>query len=80
MTSLGAVVDGGALVDVIWVSLVAGVGVVTIFAVTLLAATRADDARREGRSGAAAVFGGLAAVSLLVFAGVIVVGVWILVS
>jgi hypothetical protein len=80
MTSLAAVVDGGALLDVIWVSLIAGVGVVTIFAITLLGATRAADARREGRGAAAVAFGGLAAISLLLFAVVIVVGVWILVS
>lgn len=80
MTPVAAIVDGAALLDVIWVSLVAGVGVVTIFAFTLLGATRAADARREGRGGAAAAFGTLAALSLLLFTAVIVVGVSVLVT
>jgi hypothetical protein len=80
MSPFAAVVDGGALLDVVWVSLLAGVGVVTIYSVAVLGAARASDARREGRGGAAAAYGTLALAALLLFAAVIVVGVAILVS
>ena len=80
MSALAAIVDGGALLHVVWVSLLAGVGVVTIFSFALLGVARAGDARREGRTLAAAVYGAVGGASLLLFAAVIVVGVTVLVG
>jgi hypothetical protein len=80
MSVLAAAVDGGALLDVVWVSLLAGVGVVMIHSVTILGVARASDARRDGRRGRAAAYGALALAAFLLFAAVIIVGVAILVS
>ena len=66
-----AVVDTGALIEVIWVSLVAGIGVTAVFSIALLGATRSAEARRAGRSGSAAGFGALGALAgLVLVAGV----------
>ena len=64
---MAAIVDTGALVEVVWVSLVAGVSVTTVYALALLGASRFSEARRAGQSGAAAGFGLLAAVAGLTF-------------
>jgi hypothetical protein len=80
MSAVATVVDTGALVQVIWVSLIASVAVVMIYSFALLGLTRAAEARREGRTVTAAVFGALGAAALALFAAVIVVGVTILVS
>ncbi len=60
-------VDGHLLVQVIWVSLLAGVGISTLFSLVILGAARAGDARRAGRGGAAALYVGLAVVAFLLF-------------
>lgn len=46
---LATVVDTGALLNVIWVSLLAGVGLAFVFSVTIAGAARASHYRREGR-------------------------------
>jgi hypothetical protein len=76
---LGAV-DAGGLVEVIWVSLLAGVGVSLTFSVVVLSGARYATARREGRGGEAIVFGGLAMFALLVFLAGVVLGVQIMLS
>ncbi len=65
---MAAILDTGALLEVIWVSLVAGVGVTVVYSVALLGGTRFSEARRDGRSGAATLFGALAVVASLAFA------------
>jgi hypothetical protein len=73
-------VDTGQLWQVIWVSLLAGVGVSMLFSLVILAGARADDARRGGRDGAATGYGILAVVALLIFLGGVVVGVQVMLS
>ena len=73
-------VDTGLLWQVIWVSLVAGVGVSALFSLVILAAARADDARRTGRDSAAMGYGILAVAALLIFLGGVVVGVQVMLS
>src|SRR5205814_1435183 len=63
---LATIVDVKALLKVVWVSLVAGVGVIAAFSAVVLGATRVGDMRRGERSGAAVLYGLLAAVGLLV--------------
>ena len=48
-----SVVDWGALLEVVWTSLVGGIGVTAIFAVAILGATRAVDLRQAGNPAAA---------------------------
>jgi hypothetical protein len=75
---IGAVVDTHALLEVVWVSLAAGVGVTAAFGVAILGGTRAVDLGREGRAAEAAVFlvAGIAAIAAVVAA--IVYGIVVL--
>jgi hypothetical protein len=73
-------VDSHALLQVIWVSLLAGVGVTTLFSVVVVVGARADDARRSGRDGAAMVYGVLAVIAVLVFLGGAALGVEVMLS
>ena len=69
-----AAVDFHALGQVVWVSLVAGVGVTVLFSLVIFGADRADEARRSGE-GHAAVFGALAVGAMIVFIAAVVLGV-----
>ena len=68
-------VDTHLLWQVIWVSLVAGIGISTLFALVILGGARAADARRSGAGGAAAGYLALATVAFLLFAGGVALGV-----
>ena len=68
-------VDGHLLLQVVWVSLLAGVGISALFSLVILAGARAGDARRAGRSGAAAVYASLAVLALVAFTAGVVLGV-----
>jgi uncharacterized membrane protein YhaH (DUF805 family) len=69
---VGSVVDGEALVQVLWVSLAAGIGVTASYATAILGATRAIDLSRSGRSGEAAIFALLAVVAVVVVVAAVV--------
>ena len=75
-----AAVDAAGLVEVVWVSLLAGIGVTLTFSLLVLGGARYATARREGRGSEAAVYGGLAALALVVFVAGVVFGVNIMVS
>jgi hypothetical protein len=75
-----AAVDAAGLLEVVWVSLVAGFGVTLTFSLVVLGSARSATARRAGRDGAALIFGGLAAIALVVFAAGVVFGVNIMLS
>jgi hypothetical protein len=68
-------VDSHALLQVVWVSLVAGVGISALFSLVILGAARAGDARRVGHGGAAAGYALLAVLAFLAFAVGVVLGV-----
>ena len=77
---IATVVDWDALLQVIWVSLVAGVGVTAAWGFALLGSTRALEFGREGRAGEAVIYGVLgvagfvAVIAAVVFAIVILTG------
>jgi hypothetical protein len=73
-----AAVEFHELVEVVWVSLVAGIGITTVFSVVVYGVARAGESQREGRSAAATGFYALAAVALLVFLGIVATGVGIM--
>jgi hypothetical protein len=73
-------IDWGALLEVIWVSLVAGIGVTAVYSVIIYTSSRAGDARREGNGGAAAVYGTLAALAFAMFLAGVIVGVTIMLN
>lgn len=68
-------VDTHLLLQVVWVSLAAGVAISVLFSLVIVSSARSGDARREGRHGAATVFGVLATVAFVVFAAGVVLGV-----
>ena len=70
-----AAIDFHALGQVIWVSLVAGVGVSVLFSLVIFGADKAGDARREGQEGQALAYGALAVVAMVVFSVAVVLGV-----
>ena len=67
-------VDTHLLWQVVWVSVLAGVGISALFSLVIAGGARASEARRAGRGGAAAVYGVLAAAAFIVFAAGVVLG------
>jgi hypothetical protein len=75
-----AAVNVGDLAEVVWVSLVAGVGVTLTFSLVVLGSGRSAEAKRTGRDVAAVAYATLAGLAFLVFAVGLVVGVKIMLS
>jgi hypothetical protein len=75
-----AAVEVSQLLDVIWVSLLAGVTVTTLFSLVVLASGRSGDARRSGRSSAATGYVVLAVLCFALFAALVVFGVNVMLS
>jgi hypothetical protein len=75
---IATVVDWDAIVQVIWVSLVAGVGVTAAWGVALLGSTRAIETGRDGHLAVAAVYAVMGGLALAVVVGAIVFGIVIL--
>jgi hypothetical protein len=74
---IATVVDWDALLQVIWVSLLAGVGVTAAWGCALLGATRSLEYGRAGRTGEAVVYAvvgvaGLATVICAVVFGIVI--------
>jgi hypothetical protein len=68
------------LFEVVWVSLFAGVGITTAYALVVYGTGRYMEAQRTGRRGAALAYAGLAAVFLLLFAAGVVFGVQVMLA
>jgi hypothetical protein len=75
---IATVVDWDALVQVIWVSLLSGVGVTAAWAFALLVATRALELGRAGRAGEAVIYGVLGVAGFATVVAAIVFGIVIL--
>ena len=73
-----AEVEVGKLAEVMWVSLLAGVGISTVFSLVVYSGARAGEARRAGQSGAATAFAVLAILGLIAFLAGVIVGVTIM--
>jgi hypothetical protein len=74
---IATVVDWDALLQVIWVSLVAGVGVTAAWAFAIVGGTRSVEKGRDGRGGEAAVYAvvgvaGFAAVMAAIVFGIVI--------
>ena len=74
-----ATVKASDILNVIWVSLVAGVFVTTAFSFVVLGSARSAEARRTGQ-GSAVLWGGVAVLAFLLFAAVVVYGVHIMLA
>ena len=75
---IATIVDWDALLQVIWVSLLAGVGVTGAYGFALLGSTRALESGREGRLGIAISYAVVAALGFAIVVGAIVFGIVIL--
>jgi hypothetical protein len=75
MSPMLAAIDGAGLLEVVWVSLLAGVGITLTFSLVVLGSGRSSAARRAGRSTAATGYAALAALGLAVFLAGVVFGV-----
>jgi hypothetical protein len=71
VTVLADIVDGGALLQVVWVSAVAGFGFSLAFSLAIATAARASQQRRAGRVAVAWVWG----VTTVLFGAVCLAGV-----
>jgi hypothetical protein len=76
---LGAV-KAGDIVEVVWVSLVAGVSVTVAFSFVVLGLARSAEAARGGRGSMAVAYAGLALLAFALFAATVVFGVHIMLS
>ncbi len=75
MAALGAIIDTGDLLQVVWASLAAGIGVTAVYGLAILGATRAVDLSRERRPAEAAIFVVLLVGALAVVAAAVVLGI-----
>jgi hypothetical protein len=75
-----AAIDTGALIQVVWASLLAGIGVTLTFSLVVLGSTRSAAARRRGSDGAALAYGVLAALALGAFVAGVIFGLIIMLS
>ena len=75
-----AAIAWGDLAEVVWVSLLAGIGITAIYSLVIFSSGRAADARRDGNGTAAAAFGALAVFAFTVFAAGVIVGVTIMLN
>lgn len=75
---IAAVVDWDALLQVIWVSLVAGVGVTAAWGFALLGSSRAVETGRGGRPAEAALYVAMGVLGVATVLGAIVFGIVIL--
>jgi uncharacterized membrane protein YhaH (DUF805 family) len=75
MTLFAEVVDWSAVLEVIWVSLLAGIGVTAIFSVGVLGASRAVEARRAGQGASAGAYAVLTLIAFVVVAAAMVFGI-----
>jgi hypothetical protein len=75
-----AAIDGGLLLQVVWVSLAAGIAVTVLFSLVVLFGARSAEQRRSGRSASAAGHATAALVSFAIFGALVVYGVHIMLS
>lgn len=72
---LATIVDWSALAKVVEYSLVLGIGVTTVFSLSILGATRFFEMRRDGRMVAAGMFAFVSVVASAVCVAAVVLGI-----
>jgi cation transporter-like permease len=77
---IAEIVDVGDLVNVVWTSLVAGIGVCIVFSLAIIGFARATDMRREGNGVATVVYLALALVAFVAVMALVVFGVIVMTS
>jgi hypothetical protein len=74
------VVEVANLLEVIWASLIAGVGFVTAGSLAIYGAARANTARRDGHAAEATLYGAIGIAGALLCAAGVVLGVSVMLS
>jgi hypothetical protein len=77
---IATVVDWHALLQVVWVSLLAGVGVTAAWGFALLGAIRSLEYGRQGRSGEAAVYAVVGVAGIAIVIAAVVFGIVVLIG
>ncbi len=77
---MAAIVDWGALLDVVLVSLVGGVGLTALFSIAVASAISFVDFRREGRPVEAGAFVAVALIAVVGCVAALVYGIGVMVS
>jgi hypothetical protein len=72
---IASIVDTHDLLEVIWVSIVAGVGLTAVYGVAIVGATRAIDAGRQGATAGAVMYGALGIVAIAVVIAASIFGI-----
>ncbi len=75
-----SIIDWDALLEVLWASLLGGVGVTATFALAILGASRALYLRRDGHVLAAGVYGALMLIAAAVVVAAVIFGVIVMTS
>ena len=78
MTLGAAIVDTHALLQLVYVSLIAGVGICLVYAVAVVGITRSQERRKADRRVAAALYGALAVIAVAACGWAIVTGIAIM--
>ncbi|HEY1778820.1 MAG TPA: hypothetical protein VGG41_21865 [Solirubrobacteraceae bacterium] len=78
MTLAAAIVDTHALLEMVYVSVIAGIGICIVYALAVLAITRAQEHRRADHPRTAAIYGALATISVGVCGWAVVTGITIM--
>ncbi|WP_205697810.1 hypothetical protein [Conexibacter sp. SYSU D00693] len=73
-----AEIEWGKLGELLWAAPIASLAVSIVFALVIVGAARASEARREGALGLAAAFTAMTAVAFLGFAGCVVFGIYVI--
>jgi hypothetical protein len=80
MTVATAIVDTHGLLEMVYVSVIAGVGICIVYATAVIAITRAQEHRRAERRTAALVYSALATLSVGACGWAVVTGIAIMTS
>jgi len=73
-----AAIDTGKLFELVWASALAGVAVAICFSLVIIGAARAEDCRRNRRSGSATAYATLSVLAGLAFLGIAVFGITVI--
>jgi hypothetical protein len=72
---IASIVDTHDLLEVIWVSIVAGVGLTAVYGVAIVGASRAVDAGRQGATVGAVMYGALGVLAIAVVIAASIFGI-----
>jgi hypothetical protein len=78
MTLATAIVDTHALLEMVYVSVIAGVGICIVYATAVIGIARAQEHRRAQRRGTAILYGALATLSIGACGWAVVTGIAIM--